>query len=235
MIAQTTDTTPRGPGRRTARWAVGLGLLAATVLIVWPNIPAAFSSSPPNAHPLPISATSLPSASLISRYWHVGYTGSSMLRLPTEVANLYTPTTPARAPYEIAVVVGTNPNYLTTPEAFTPFVMQPQAQKWRHLVSIQTSVTRGQSGWTSWTLTTTRVVTSLSARRAAADPFLSPVQQAGLHRHHFATETFQLSRPDRLSVVMDSLGTWLTPQQAVRFADTLNSQLHALTRTAPAP
>lgn len=147
-----------------------------------------------------------------------------MLRQTQEVANRYQTAPSTAAPYDMAIVVGTAANYVTTPEEFHPYALQGNAHKWERLVHIQTTQSMGQTGWTTWTLTTNRVSTRLSVAKAAADPFLSPIEVTALRHHQATTEVLLASRPDRLSVVMDFIGSSVTPRQANAFVRAIQGQ-----------
>lgn len=221
MIAKTSDTS----GTMRNALLIGIGALVLSLVLSVADATNAFKSAPPTVHPLPIRSAVLPSRAFISQYWHHGYHETTLLSMPGEIAKQYQAITPnPRSPYDLVVLVGNQPGYLTTPEEYHPYVSQSLSHKWLKEVHIRTTQWMGQSGWTTWTVTRNDVVTRLPDQKALADPYLSPLEKAGLRHHVAATESIQANRPDRLGIIAEFLGTAVGPQKVSQFVRTLQAQ-----------
>ncbi len=222
MIAKTNDT--KGLMRNVL--LIGIGTLLLSLVLSVADVTSAFKSAPPDVHPLPIRNAVLPSRAFISQYWHQGYHETTLLSMPgEEVANQYQVAAPSpRSPYNLVVLVGNQPGYLTTPEEYHPYVSQSLSHQWLNQVHIDTTQSMGQSGWTSWTVTRNDIVTRLSDQKALADPYLNPLEKAGLRNHVVATESIQANRPDRLGIIAEFIGTAGGPQKVSQFVRTLQGQ-----------
>lgn len=205
---------------------VGIGALALSLILSAADAHSSFKTSPPNIHPLAIHTSSLPPAAFVDQYWHTRYHDTAMVRLPQEVANEYSTSPTTTAPYALVIDVGDNPEYITTPEEYHPYVSQIQAHKWRAQVHIDTTQSMGQTGWTTWTITRNRVSTHLAASQAEADPFLSPLEVQGLRHSQFTTESIQANRPDRLGVIAEVIGSQIGPHKINQFIRSIQGLEH---------
>lgn len=214
MIAQTKQQQPLS-GRIV--WIAVVALGVSLILSAVDAGSSAFKGFPPHFNQIPIQSASLPEASAVSQFWNSSYSSSPMVRQADEVANRYRTSPSTRVPYALAVSVGTQPGYINTLVEYHPVVGQSQAQKWHKLVKISSHQYTGQTGWTTWTVTTNHISTTLSPAQALRDPFLTPLEAVGLKHHNFTTRSIQAQSPHRISVVADFVGSQVGPQKVSQF------------------